>query len=449
MPERTRKGTPTAPAGISLERIQQIDAMFYESLFDEDSAECDAPDGQRPERPKRRVVTPQDTRRRRDERAKSDHEQQEAERLYREKPPSLESRLTELLSCIEHFEMSPDLRFQKSVRPIQSKSTLPGVTDEEWAAYIRWWREYSDGDNGGASQLDIEEWMQTAFPGIPAQHINEAQASAVDQGLARWADGGVMQLVWRGRQFLDRNEKSPERAKNGVYETTQLNVLITALTNERSSIRQVIESIQRGHRHVEALFESPASIQALGEAIAKRMPRLAAISPDYLDNALRNVKQDLSVELRASLQHDFTLDDLGAAITDAVEKELAAIRSQQESSARRSEPDQKGYVESPIDPAAYKPAWKVLNDHTPKKLVLTAKRQTVILENFSDHRIRWTRPEDKAGKPIENRRNVHLGDWISFCDKWAETDGEGFPRLSDSEVNTRKEAVRQSRQLRH
>jgi len=108
-------------------------------------------------------------------------------------------------------------------------------------------------------------------------------------------------------------------------------------------------------------------------------------------------------------------------------------------------PDGRGYVESPIDPAAYAPAADILSEHTPAALSVSMKELGTILEDYHTNRVRWTRPRGKNGQPVPNRRSVHLGDWVAYLQRRTNPESDGFPRLSATELERRKAAVRDAR----
>lgn len=72
-----------------------------------------------------------------------------------------------------------------------------------------------------------------------------------------------------------------------------------------------------------------------------------------------------------------------------------------------SQPNAKGYVKTPSDPDAYRPATYIQKKC--KKSVLAYKQLIAILDKHPE--IRWTRPEGRS-----NRRSVHLGDWHKYED---------------------------------
>lgn len=105
-------------------------------------------------------------------------------------------------------------------------------------------------------------------------------------------------------------------------------------------------------------------------------------------------------------------------------------------------PDDCGYVGLPADLAAYVPAADILATHTPVDLAISMKELGTILEDYNTNRIRWTPPLGKNGQPMRNRRSVHLGDWTAYV-KWRLPDeADGFPRLTEAELESRKAAVR-------
>ncbi len=108
-------------------------------------------------------------------------------------------------------------------------------------------------------------------------------------------------------------------------------------------------------------------------------------------------------------------------------------------------PDEHGYVGFPADPAAYAPAADVLVKHTPAALSVSMKELGTILEDYHTNRVRWTRPLGKNGQPIRNRRSVHLGDWTAYVKRRLPAEEDGFPRLTEAELESRKAAVRDAR----
>ncbi len=108
-------------------------------------------------------------------------------------------------------------------------------------------------------------------------------------------------------------------------------------------------------------------------------------------------------------------------------------------------PDERGYVASPVDPAAYAPAADILAKHTPAELAISMKELGTILEDYDTNRVRWTRPRGKNGQPVPNRRSVHLGDWVAYSKRRTNPESDGFPRLSPTELERRKAAVRNAR----
>ena len=74
-----------------------------------------------------------------------------------------------------------------------------------------------------------------------------------------------------------------------------------------------------------------------------------------------------------------------------------------------------------------------MTDIAKKHASLTVKNIGKIVEDFATNRVRWTRPRDQTGKPKENRRNVHLGDWATYLKNQARTDADGSLRLSNCE----------------
>lgn len=108
-------------------------------------------------------------------------------------------------------------------------------------------------------------------------------------------------------------------------------------------------------------------------------------------------------------------------------------------------PDERGYVASPADPAAYAPAADILAEHTPAALSVSMKELGTILEDYHTNRVRWTRPLGRNGQPMRNRRSVHLGDWTAYVKRRLPAEEDGFPRLSETELERRKAGVRDAR----
>jgi len=109
------------------------------------------------------------------------------------------------------------------------------------------------------------------------------------------------------------------------------------------------------------------------------------------------------------------------------------------------QPDERGYVASPADPAAYAPAADILARHTPADLPITMDRLVAIIEDYDANRVRWTRPLGKKGQPVPNRRSVHLGDWTAYLKRRVPAEADGFPRPTEAEIEDierRKAAVR-------
>lgn len=102
------------------------------------------------------------------------------------------------------------------------------------------------------------------------------------------------------------------------------------------------------------------------------------------------------------------------------------------------EPNEAGYVRSPVDQTAYLPLTKIVQEHTPQEMSLTQKMVVGIIEDFPRNGVRWS-------KPASNRRTVHLADWTRYISAKAKVDSEGFPSMSQAEIASRKAAARASR----
>jgi hypothetical protein len=133
------------------------------------------------------------------------------------------------------------------------------------------------------------------------------------------------------------------------------------------------------------------------------------------------------------------------------EKATAAARADQGAVAPPSlvvadAHDKHGYVESPSDPKSYLPLNVLLADHTRPELGMNVKQASRLVDDYSANRIRWTRPRGKHGKPIPNRRHVHIGDWIECMRRKATTDPDGFPPFTEGEVERRTAEMRKRKE---
>lgn len=113
-----------------------------------------------------------------------------------------------------------------------------------------------------------------------------------------------------------------------------------------------------------------------------------------------------------------------------------------EAVSQGDKPNECGYVGFPADLAAYAPAADILAEHTPAALSVSMKELGTILEDYHTNRVRWTRPLGKNGQPMRNRRSVHLGDWTAYVKRRSPAEEDGFPRLTEAELESRKAAVR-------
>jgi hypothetical protein len=112
--------------------------------------------------------------------------------------------------------------------------------------------------------------------------------------------------------------------------------------------------------------------------------------------------------------------------------------------SQEDKPDKNGYVEWPSDPAAYVAASEILSNHTPADQPITWRKLPRILNDYATNRVRWTRPRAKSGRPVPNRRSLHLGDWTAYLKRRTPELG-GFPQLSEAELERRRMAVRNAR----
>lgn len=107
-------------------------------------------------------------------------------------------------------------------------------------------------------------------------------------------------------------------------------------------------------------------------------------------------------------------------------------------------PDGTMYVKSPDDLRVYSPQKNIMSTNTIG--IVSTRRLVTIIEN-PDNKVRWTRPPAKSGTPMGNRRSIHLGDWLRYEDDCRAADPEGFPQLTPADLERRKAAIRQSKQL--
>lgn len=107
-------------------------------------------------------------------------------------------------------------------------------------------------------------------------------------------------------------------------------------------------------------------------------------------------------------------------------------------------PDGRMYVELPADPKAYRPASEIQTEITK---VRTMKRLVAIIEN-PDNNVRWTRPLGKNGRPMKNRRSIHLCDWRAYSKRCSASDTDGFTDQSTAEIEHRKAAFTQAKRAR-
>ncbi|MBN1512614.1 MAG: hypothetical protein JXB13_11425 [Phycisphaerae bacterium] len=134
----------------------------------------------------------------------------------------------------------------------------------------------------------------------------------------------------------------------------------------------------------------------------------------------------------------------GPALTEAERPQPTANKAT-EGASQGDTPGEQGYVESPVDPKAYRPATEIVSEHTPAGLRVTMRNLRTILENYATNHVRWTRPLSRSGRPVPNRRSVHLGDWAAYLRGCSNPESEGFPRLTEAELDRRKAAVRDTR----
>ncbi len=115
----------------------------------------------------------------------------------------------------------------------------------------------------------------------------------------------------------------------------------------------------------------------------------------------------------------------------------------------RDRPDEEGYVEDPSDLTAYVSASEIVYKRTPPDIRISLKKLPTILQDFAANRVRWTRPRDKSGQPIPNRRSVHLADWLQYIDdqkcRVANSGDDGWPAMSEAEAVERAAEVRHAK----
>lgn len=173
---------------------------------------------------------------------------------------------------------------------------------------------------------------------------------------------------------------------------------------------------------------------------------------NFDDNERPDFDRILWVEGDGSLERD--APEWIAKARDALEtlrafSHDAASVAEDEASKQAGEPDATGYVENPADASAYIPLVDIVNKHTPKEVSITDKEIITILEDYEDNRIRWMRPAGKDGRPRQNRRNVHLSDWLAYVEqRYAGVlagHNEDWPVVSEDEIEDRKDAVRRQK----
>ncbi|MGY8805892.1 MAG: hypothetical protein ACKVK6_16875, partial [bacterium] len=104
-------------------------------------------------------------------------------------------------------------------------------------------------------------------------------------------------------------------------------------------------------------------------------------------------------------------------------------------------PDEFGYVAVPPDWSAYMPQSEVIAAETPSDLGITVKKMKVILHQYDQNRIRWTRPLKKDGTPRSNRCCIHLNDWKAYVRRITGIHEDGSPVVPPDEIKVREQAI--------
>lgn len=114
------------------------------------------------------------------------------------------------------------------------------------------------------------------------------------------------------------------------------------------------------------------------------------------------------------------------------------------------QPDENGYVNKPLDSSSYMPASEIISKYSDGlPVTITAKMLGETVEKYTANHIRWTRPMSKSGEPHPKRRNVHLGDWLSYIKRYSQQNGDhGWDDPDERELETRKISILKKRPAR-
>lgn len=116
------------------------------------------------------------------------------------------------------------------------------------------------------------------------------------------------------------------------------------------------------------------------------------------------------------------------------------------------QPATNGYVAHPADPTAYIPATEIIaKESDGLGFTLTPKMLGELVERFTEHRVRWTRPiSAHSGKPQSNRRSVHLTDWRRYVKRFTGGDSpaDGWPVMDKTEIESRTAKFRAGKSKR-
>jgi hypothetical protein len=201
-----------------------------------------------------------------------------------------------------------------------------------------------------------------------------------------------------------------------------------AATGRRSSLPLL------KHARTLKLFEQQANkLQRIFGRMGRQITPAGTAQPRYQYRGL------------AVLDVELLSEELRRVVIESKSDELRKRSAGEYHNSGGDKPRSDGYVKSPVDPAAYVPAAGIVSKHTPLELPISPKELVTIVEDYDAHRVRWTRPLGKNGRPVPNRRSVHLGDWLRYLRQSRRAGAGEWPRLSGNELEQRKAAVRDAR----